>query len=72
MMVLWPIPTSAGEGAAREIELMTAWAGGGRSTDFMAERVAQIGTGEGNQGFARTFVGLAKLNGQLLILLSWR
>src|SRR6266702_4077136 len=58
------------EGAARAIELMTTWAGGGRSTDFMAERVAKIGTEEGNQGFARTFVGLAELSGQLLIRLS--
>ncbi len=58
------------EGAARVIELMTTWAGGGRSTDFMAERVAQIGTEEGNQGFARTFVRLAEFSGQLLIRLS--
>lgn len=54
----------------RAIELMTAWAGGGRSTDFMIERIAKIGDEDGQEGFAQTFTGLTNLAGYLLIRLS--
>ena len=49
---------------------MTAWAGGGRSTDFVVERIAKIGREEGEQGFAQGFVGLLNLAGYMLVRLS--
>jgi hypothetical protein len=49
---------------------MTAWAGGGKSTDFVGERIKAIGAEDGIKGFARTFTGLVELNGALLVRLS--
>jgi hypothetical protein len=49
---------------------MTAWACGGRSTDFLGDRINTIGTEEGTKGYARTFIGLVELNGALLVQLS--
>jgi hypothetical protein len=58
------------ENMLRAIELMTAWAGGGSSTDFMIERIAKIGDEEGQMGYAQTFTGLTSLAGYLLMRLT--
>jgi hypothetical protein len=58
------------ESTLRAIELMTAWAGGGRSTEFMVERIAKIGKEEGQEGFVQAFVGLVNVAGYMLVRLS--
>ncbi len=65
------------ENGLRGIELMTAWAGGGRSTDFFIERLKlmsdearQDGDKEGIQGFGDAFLGIAELAGYMLIRLA--
>jgi hypothetical protein len=62
-------PDDVRDDAQRAIELLTAWVGGGRSNDFLAERVALLAS-EGPEAIARALVGLIGISGELLILLS--
>ena len=57
--------------AQNAVEVMTAWAGGGRSTEFLQERLADIGSrGDNRMEFARTFTGLVHVAGDLLVRLA--
>jgi hypothetical protein len=59
-------PDEARDNALRAIELLTAWAGSGRSNDFLAERVAEMG----NEDFIKSWAGLIAVNGKLLVWMS--
>jgi hypothetical protein len=63
-------PDEARDNALRAIELLTAWAGSGRSNDFLCERVAETGNEEGLQAFIKSWAGLIAVNGKLLVWMS--
>jgi len=63
-------PDEARDNALRAIELLTAWAGSGRSSDFLAERVRAMGDEEGQEAFIKSWVGLIAVNGKLLTWMS--
>jgi hypothetical protein len=63
-------PNEIRDNALRAIELLTAWSGGGRTKDFLAERVATIGNEEGREAFIKSWAGLIEVNGYMLVLIS--
>jgi hypothetical protein len=63
-------PDEVKDNALQAIELLTAWAGGGRSTDFLAERVRTISYEQGHEGVVRSMVGLINVSGYMLVWLS--
>jgi hypothetical protein len=63
-------PDESRDNAVRAIELLTAWAGSGRSNDFLAERVRAMGNDEGQEAFIKSWVGLIAVNGKLLTWMS--
>jgi hypothetical protein len=56
--------------ALQAVELLTAWAGGGRSTDFLGERVKAISYEQGHEGVVRSMAGLINVGGYILVWLS--
>jgi len=63
-------PDEARDNALRAIELLTAWAGSGRSKEFLAELVRATGNEEGLQAFIKSWAGLIAVNGKLLVWMS--
>lgn len=65
-----PDPYEVRKNALQAIELLTAWAGGGTSTDFLGERVKATSYEEGHEGIVRSMVGLINVSGYLLVWIS--
>lgn len=63
-------PDEARDNALRAIELLTAWAGSGRSKEFLAERYTALIHEEGREGLVRSWAGLMAVNGRLLVWMS--
>jgi len=68
-----PIPPDADEvrrNALQAIELLTAWAEGGTSKDFLRERVKAITYDDGHEGAIQSVAGLINVSGYMLGWLS--
>ena len=63
-------PAEVRANALQAIEFLTAWAGGGRSTDFLAERFRAMNDEEGREGLIRSWAGLINVSGYMLVWIS--
>lgn len=63
-------PNEVRDNALKAIEFLTAWSGGERSTDFLAERFRAMSDEEGREGLIRSWAGLINVSGYMLVWIS--